>query len=78
MSLQSWSNLAQLDLEMSFATGEDVMRTVESIVSDLTRALDSDFSVVKKGDEVYLAPNKSLVCNSALAKHRNFCLDMLS
>jgi len=61
---------------MSFATGEDVMRTVESIVSDLTRALDSDLSVVKKGDEVYLAPKKSLVCNSALGKHRNFCLNM--
>ncbi|KAJ4295944.1 aspartate--tRNA ligase msd1 [Collariella sp. IMI 366227] len=46
--------------QMSFATGEDVMRTVEAVVSDLTRTLDAEFSVVKKGDEVYLAPKKGL------------------
>jgi aspartyl-tRNA synthetase len=51
----------QLDLEMSFATGEDVMQTVESIVSDLTGSLDSDFCAVKEGEDVYLAPRKSLV-----------------
>ena len=56
------ANRAQLDLEMSFATGEDVMRTVESIVADLTRSLDSDFCAVKSGEDVYLAPKKSLVC----------------
>ncbi|KAL2199892.1 tRNA synthetases class II-domain-containing protein [Corynascus similis CBS 632.67] len=50
----------QLDLEMSFATGEDVMRTVESIVSDLTIFLNSNFSVVDEGEDVYLAPRKSL------------------
>lgn len=55
------TNCAQLDLEMSFATGKDVMRTVESIVSDLTTALNSEFTVVTKGDDVYLAPKKSLV-----------------
>jgi len=49
---------------MSFATGEDVMRTVESIVSDLTRSLDSDFCAVTKGEDVYLAPRKSLVWGS--------------
>ena len=47
---------------MSFATGEDVMRTVESIVSDLTIFLNSNFSVVDEGEDVYLAPRKSLVC----------------
>ncbi len=52
---------------MSFATGKDVMRTVESIVHDLTRALDADFSLVKKGDEVYLAPKKSLVCQLSVS-----------
>ncbi|KAK4105350.1 hypothetical protein N658DRAFT_520574 [Parathielavia hyrcaniae] len=50
----------QLDLEMSFATGEDVMQTVETIISDLARALDSDYSIVQKGEDVYLAPNKAL------------------
>ncbi|KAK4043704.1 tRNA synthetases class II-domain-containing protein [Parachaetomium inaequale] len=50
----------QLDLEMSFATGEDVMRTVESIVSDLAVSLNSDFCVVDKGEDVYLAPKTSL------------------
>ncbi|AEO54047.1 hypothetical protein MYCTH_2075799 [Thermothelomyces thermophilus ATCC 42464] len=50
----------QLDLEMSFATGEDVMRTVESIISDLAVFLDSDFCVVDEGEETYLAPRKSL------------------
>lgn len=47
---------------MSFATGEDVMRTVESIVADLTRSLDSDFCAVENGEDVYLTPKKSLVC----------------
>jgi aspartyl-tRNA synthetase len=46
---------------MSFATGKDVMRTVESIVSDLATALNSEFTVVTKGEDVYLAPKKSLV-----------------
>ncbi|KAH6845325.1 tRNA synthetases class II-domain-containing protein [Chaetomium sp. MPI-CAGE-AT-0009] len=49
----------QLDLEMSFATGEDVMRTVESIISDLAVSLNSNFSVVDTGEEVYLALRKS-------------------
>ncbi|KAG7292485.1 hypothetical protein NEMBOFW57_002520 [Staphylotrichum longicolle] len=48
----------RLDLEMSFATGEDVMRTVETIVSDLTRSLIPTLRV-KKGEDVYL-PRKSL------------------
>lgn len=43
---------------MSFATGEDVIRTVESIVSDLTQSLTTNFTHVKKGDEVYLAPKR--------------------
>lgn len=66
VTANEWANLAQLDLEMSFATGEDVMQTVESIVSDLIVALNSEFSVVETGEEVYLAPKKSLVCLSVL------------
>ena len=62
VTVDSRANCAQLDLEMSFATGEDVMRTVEHVVSDLTRSLDSDFCTVKKSDDVYLAPKKSSVC----------------
>ncbi|KAL2270054.1 hypothetical protein VTJ83DRAFT_2238 [Remersonia thermophila] len=50
----------QLDLEMGFATGEDVMRTVETIVSDLTAFLESEFTVAKQGEEVYLAPRQGL------------------
>ncbi|KAL2257340.1 hypothetical protein VTK26DRAFT_302 [Humicola hyalothermophila] len=46
----------QLDLEQSFATGQDVMRTVEDIVSDLTSWLSSNFRTVEKGDDLYLAP----------------------
>ncbi|KAK4141825.1 tRNA synthetases class II-domain-containing protein [Dichotomopilus funicola] len=52
----------QLDLEMSFATGEDVMQTVESLVADLATVLNSDFRVVDQDGEIHLAP-KSL--NSA-------------
>jgi hypothetical protein len=51
---------------MSFATGEDVMRTVESIISDLARSLNSDFSVVQEGEDVFLVPNKTLVCEPAV------------
>ncbi|EAQ92661.1 hypothetical protein CHGG_00896 [Chaetomium globosum CBS 148.51] len=61
VTAKRWANSAQLDLEMSFAKGEDVMRTVESIVSDLAVSLNSDFSVVDTGEEVYLAPKKSLL-----------------
>lgn len=63
----------QLDLEMSFATGEDVMRTVESVIADLTLSLKSDFSVVRKSRDVYLAPKRSLVCgHSRLVTHSLF------
>ena len=58
---------------MSFATGEDVMRTVESIVSDLAISLNSDFCVVDKGEDVYLAPKTSLVCQPVV-KLRTFVL----
>jgi aspartyl-tRNA synthetase len=51
---------------MSFATGEDVMRTVESIVADLAVSLNSDFCVVDQGEDVYLAPKTSLVCQPAV------------
>ncbi|KAK3310487.1 tRNA synthetases class II-domain-containing protein [Chaetomium strumarium] len=50
----------QLDLEMSFATGEDVMRTVESLISGLTFSLDSEFLTVTKGEDRYLTPRRSL------------------
>ncbi|KAK3394322.1 tRNA synthetases class II-domain-containing protein [Podospora didyma] len=43
----------QLDLEMGFATGEDVMRTIESLVSELPAALNAQFRMVKNGDEIY-------------------------
>ncbi|KAK4181745.1 putative mitochondrial aspartyl-tRNA synthetase precursor [Triangularia setosa] len=37
----------QLDLEMSFATGQDVMRTVESIMKDLLKSLNAQFELVQ-------------------------------
>ncbi|KAK0753844.1 aspartyl-tRNA synthetase-like protein [Schizothecium vesticola] len=43
----------QLDLEMSFATGKDVMRAVESLVSEIPAVLNAQFSMVKRGDDVY-------------------------
>ncbi|KAL1835597.1 hypothetical protein VTJ49DRAFT_6348 [Mycothermus thermophilus] len=55
-----FTDFVQLDLEMGFATGEDVMRTVETIISDLTALLEADFTVVEQGGEVYLAPRQSL------------------
>jgi aspartyl-tRNA synthetase len=58
---------------MSFATGKDVMRTVESIVSDLATALNSEFTVVTKGEEVYLAPKKSLVRESSVCQPHMVC-----
>jgi aspartyl-tRNA synthetase len=51
----------QLDLEMGFATGEDVMNSVEKIISDLTALLKKDYKIVTEGDEVYLAPAESSV-----------------
>jgi hypothetical protein len=46
---------------MAFATGEDVMRTVESLVSDLAIWLNANFSAARDGQDVYLAPKQSLV-----------------
>ncbi|SPQ18774.1 9e3fb5cc-baba-4786-bdb6-400d8cff64ec [Thermothielavioides terrestris] len=51
---------SRLDLEMAFATGEDVMRTVESLVSDLAIWLNANFSAARDGQDVYLAPKQSL------------------
>jgi aspartyl-tRNA synthetase len=45
---------------MSFATGEDVMRTVEALVSQLPTALNAQFSMVKRGGDVYPVPKHSL------------------
>ncbi len=47
------------------------MRTVESIVADLTRSLDSDFCTVRNGEDVYLSPKKSLVCCNCLVHSTN-------
>ena len=57
---------SQLDLEMSFATGKDVMRTVEALVSQLPAALNAQFSMVRRGDDVYPVPKHSLVCISSI------------
>jgi aspartyl-tRNA synthetase len=46
---------------MSFATGEDVIRTVEYLISDLTRSLSSEFWTVTKGEDRYLTPKGKLV-----------------
>ncbi|KAK1757404.1 tRNA synthetases class II-domain-containing protein [Echria macrotheca] len=50
----------QLDLEMSFATGKDVMRAVESLVTDLFAALRTKYSLVRRGDAVYPVPKHSV------------------
>ncbi|KAK0730376.1 tRNA synthetases class II-domain-containing protein [Lasiosphaeris hirsuta] len=50
----------QLDLEMSFATGEDVMQAVESLVSTLPASLNTQFSMIRRGDNVYPVPNQGL------------------
>ncbi|KAM7191780.1 tRNA synthetases class II (D, K and N) domain containing protein [Naviculisporaceae sp. PSN 640] len=43
----------QLDLEMAFATGEDVMKAVESLVSQLPEALNAQFTLVEKDGDFY-------------------------
>ncbi|KAK0624661.1 tRNA synthetases class II-domain-containing protein [Bombardia bombarda] len=48
----------QLDLEMSFATGKDVMNTVETLISELPTALNAQFQVVNKGDDHYPIPRR--------------------
>lgn len=53
--------MMQLDLEMSFATGKDVMRAVESLVSEIPAMLNAQFSMVKRGDEVHPVLKRSLV-----------------
>lgn len=56
----------QLDLEMAFATGKDVMRTVESIITSLSASLKDRFCFVKRSDEIYPMPRESLVCSTAI------------
>ena len=58
--------MLQLDLEMSFATGKDVMRAVESLVSEIPAVLNAQFSMVKRGDDVYPVLKRSLVCTQPL------------
>lgn len=60
--------MMQLDLEMSFATGKDVMRAVESLVSEIPAILNAQFSMVKRGDEVYPVLKRSLVCTHPRGK----------
>ncbi|KAH7626601.1 tRNA synthetases class II-domain-containing protein [Sordaria sp. MPI-SDFR-AT-0083] len=50
----------QLDMEMGFATGEDVMRTVETLVTELLPALNAQFNIVKSGDDIYPVPKRGL------------------
>jgi len=69
--------VSKLDLEMSFATGEDVMRTVESIVSDLTQSLSTNFAHVMKGDEVYLALKRVQVWQALNDSGMEKCLTVL-
>jgi len=38
---------------MGFATGEDVMNTVESLISELPAALNAQFSLVEKDGDIY-------------------------
>lgn len=52
----------QLDLEMAFATGEDVMQMVESLVSRLPEMLNEKFVMVQNGNEIYPRPKGTLVC----------------
>lgn len=47
-------------MEMGFATGEDVMRTVETLVSELLPALNAQFNIVKSGDDIYPVPKRGL------------------
>ncbi|KAK3383720.1 tRNA synthetases class II-domain-containing protein [Lasiosphaeria ovina] len=49
----------QLDLEMAFATGQDVMQAVESLVSELPAALNAQFNIAKQGDDVFPIPKWS-------------------
>ncbi|KAK0673358.1 putative mitochondrial aspartyl-tRNA synthetase precursor [Cercophora samala] len=50
----------QLDLEMSFATGQDVMRTVESIMKDLMKSLNSQFELVQSNtNDRYPIPRRT-------------------
>ena len=46
----------QLDLEMAFATGEDVMGTVESLVKDLFHELSASYFLQQMGDELVPRP----------------------
>lgn len=46
----------QLDLEMSFATGEDVMRTVEKFIGELLVKLDDSYVMEKMNDETVPVP----------------------
>ena len=43
------------------------MRAVESLVSELPAALNAQFSMVKRGDDVYPVPTRSLVSTRGLS-----------
>ena len=45
---------------MGFATGEDVMRTVETLVTQLLPALNAQFNVIRQGDDIYPVPKRDL------------------
>jgi len=38
---------------MSFATGQDVMRTVESLVTELLSSLNAEFTLVERDNDIY-------------------------
>lgn len=46
----------QLDMEMSFATGEDVMQTVERMIKALLTRLDDDYTMKQSGTEMSPLP----------------------
>ncbi|KAK3330129.1 tRNA synthetases class II-domain-containing protein [Apodospora peruviana] len=46
----------QLDLEMSFATGQDVMDAVESLVTELPASLNAEFRLVESRGEIHPLP----------------------
>jgi len=48
---------------MGFATGEDVMNTVESLISELPAALNAQFSLVEKDGDIYPVSKLGSVCD---------------
>lgn len=62
---------------MAFATGEDVMNAVESLVSQLPQALNAQFTLVEKDGDFYPVSKLAVVCGCMFRAQKTAFSDMV-